>query len=512
MIKALFIFAALSACFYQTASAKEVLQEITVKDGDTIWGIANVYLKDPKKWPEILKYNQIPLSDPTATLPGMKLKVPVQLIREELRKADIIFLLNDVRYRKRNESEWRKAVKDAELLNDYGLRTLEDSQVHVRFYSGDILKLDQNSLVVLRPELKVEEVNLLAGTLQAGRVKLVTQTAQVTPLTKDTLYKARLRIDKGLIVQVERGSTEVMGTLSGKKVVVGADQATIAHFKDGPIEPVTVGKTSGMETVDFDASNRVIVPAGHANITFPDKAPTIPVKVPNLPNFDMMDFDESGKAKVPSLYGNEAKKRQGGSPDIAPVAGYRPGSAGNMKISGVDGSGSRAQKKEVKVRKFFRIQFSLEPSFSRPALDKKNPIGVSDPLGDNNEYGLTDGIYFRRISYQDNEGNETDFIDLPKLEIDNLPPRLMLSKPAEKFTTRKQFVQVEGQTEPQCFVRVNDYQVPIKQDAKISWSVLLKEGENKISITVTDKKKRVTRMERTVIKLGGSAPAGEEEN
>ena len=83
--------------------AEEELQEITVKDGDTLWGIANTYLNDPKKWPAILKYNQLPLTDPNAAIPGMKLKVPVLLIKEELRKAYLIFVRNDVRCRRRRE-------------------------------------------------------------------------------------------------------------------------------------------------------------------------------------------------------------------------------------------------------------------------------------------------------------------------------------------------------------------------------------------------------------------------
>ena len=84
--------------------AAEVLQEITVKEGDTIWGIASFYLKDPKRWPEILRHNNLPVTDPSVALPGMKLKVPVLLIKEHLRKAKLMSLLNDVRYRRRDDS------------------------------------------------------------------------------------------------------------------------------------------------------------------------------------------------------------------------------------------------------------------------------------------------------------------------------------------------------------------------------------------------------------------------
>ena len=62
----------------------EVLQEITGKDGDTLWSVSNHYLKNPQSWPEILKYNNLPSSDPNIILPGMKLRVPILLIKENL--------------------------------------------------------------------------------------------------------------------------------------------------------------------------------------------------------------------------------------------------------------------------------------------------------------------------------------------------------------------------------------------------------------------------------------------
>ena len=41
------------------AQSAEVLQEIVVKEGETLWGIANYYLKDPNRWPDILKLNNM---------------------------------------------------------------------------------------------------------------------------------------------------------------------------------------------------------------------------------------------------------------------------------------------------------------------------------------------------------------------------------------------------------------------------------------------------------------------
>jgi len=78
----------LMLCLVPSIGAQEEpLQEITVNPGDTMWSIANKYLKDPQKWPEIVKYNTLPTPDPTIALPGTKIKIPVLLIKEEYRDA-----------------------------------------------------------------------------------------------------------------------------------------------------------------------------------------------------------------------------------------------------------------------------------------------------------------------------------------------------------------------------------------------------------------------------------------
>ena len=448
----------------------EVLQEVTVKDGDTLWGIANYYLKDPKKWPEILKHNNLPLTDPAAALPGMKLKIPVLLIKEELRKAILVYLLNDVRFRKKDKAEWNQAAKDVELYNEDSLRTMEKSRAHVNFYSGELLKLDENSLAVLRPELKVEEVNLLAGAVRAGSVKLITPTAQVTPKGRGTVYKARIRPDKALIVQVEKGNAEVFRVETG----------------------ITVNG-----------------PAGQANITIPKKAPTRPMKVAPMPDFDVAEFSAAGEILPGKIYMKEPPEDRQADLKVEPVKGktakdappeaeLKPGK--EPKAEEVK-SPEKKPKVEIKVKKGYRLQLSLDPKFSTIFAEQKGEMADGDPLAEDQEYELPDGKYYRRISYFDPAGNEGDFVDLYPLELDNEPPKLVIFAPKEGFKTQKGFVNVEGQTEVGCFVTVNDYQVPIRSDGKFLWSVVLaSEGSFKIRVMTKDKKGNVTRMGRTVHK------------
>ncbi len=55
----------LSVTVYSVEQPREVkLQIIEVKPGDTLHGIADKYLKDPSRWPEIYQYNTNLIDDP----------------------------------------------------------------------------------------------------------------------------------------------------------------------------------------------------------------------------------------------------------------------------------------------------------------------------------------------------------------------------------------------------------------------------------------------------------------
>jgi|GEM_PF-3429523 len=52
---------------------------VTIKQGDTLTGIAQQYLKNPARWQEIAKYNNIP--EPYHLKPGMTVKIPKSLLK-----------------------------------------------------------------------------------------------------------------------------------------------------------------------------------------------------------------------------------------------------------------------------------------------------------------------------------------------------------------------------------------------------------------------------------------------
>src|SRR5438552_1087329 len=100
-------------CLALAAGAEQrqtAFQNVVVKKGDTLWSISNAYLKDPARWDELLKYNRLPSSDPTVALPGMTLRVPVVLIKEDLRAAHLVYILKRVVSRRRETADWKTAA------------------------------------------------------------------------------------------------------------------------------------------------------------------------------------------------------------------------------------------------------------------------------------------------------------------------------------------------------------------------------------------------------------------
>ena len=230
----------LSVTAYSVEQPREIkLQIIRVEPGDTLHGIADKYLKDPSRWPEIYQYNTNLIDDPDYILPAMELKVPVELIKEHLRAAHLIYLLREVRARKRGESKWQSAKLNMKLSNGDAIRTLKRSFARIGFETGEVLKIRENSLVILRPEEEREEVELLLGELRASQARVLTAAAVIEPRLNPEGpkpdFKARVRKDKSTQVAVYQGEVDVAS--DGVKITLFQGFRLNIDYQKGIEEP-----------------------------------------------------------------------------------------------------------------------------------------------------------------------------------------------------------------------------------------------------------------------------------
>ncbi|MBI4055278.1 MAG: LysM peptidoglycan-binding domain-containing protein [Elusimicrobia bacterium] len=434
----------------------EVLQRIVVRPGDTLWSIANRTLKDPKRWPEILKYNSLPTSDPTVALPGMELQVPVMLIKENLRAATLTYVFNEVRYRRRETPDWRVAQESLRLYEEDGLRTMRLAQARVRFSSGELLKLSENSLIILRPERAQEEAELLKGEIRAGRSRVVTTSAKITPRTKDTDYRARVREDLSTLVQVYRGLAAVEA--QGETVEVRGGFASDVPFQRPPSPPTPLPPQPVLEELEVAAAGTPTKTQGSI------QAPRVVLHGTRV-SLEVPRQEEGGF------------QQEEGSRRAAVVAGQ-------AMIQG------------------YRLQVAKEKNFSSPGIDRY--LDASQKV-DLQRLNLEDGQYWWRVALVDLLGLEGEFSPPRFYSVDTVAPLLQILQPGPGTRIEGEFLRIEGRTDPGAYVLVNDRSVEVASDGSFQATVFLRLGENRIEVRAQDRVGNATREMLQVRRSGEAA-------
>ncbi len=165
--------------------------------------------------------------------------MPVELIKEHLRAAHLIYLLREVRTRRKGKSRWQDAKLNMKLFDGDAIRTLRRSFARIGFETGEVLRIRENSLVILRPEEEKQEVELLSGELRASQAKVLTAAAVIEPrLTPEGLkpdFKARVKKDKSTQVAVYQGEVDVAS--DGVKITLSQGFRLNIDYRKGIEEP-----------------------------------------------------------------------------------------------------------------------------------------------------------------------------------------------------------------------------------------------------------------------------------
>lgn len=426
----------------------EVFQDVTVREGDTLWSISQYYLKDPQRWPDILKYNPNLSKDPTVALPGMKLRIPVLLIKESLRAAELLRMLNDVRYKRQDSSLWQTAKLSMQLFNEDSVRTLDESNADIKFPTGEVVKLEANSYAVIRPEKTRETVELLAGDLRAKQARVITASgANIAPQGKDADFRTRIKSDRSELVLVYKGRVDV--TAQGKTVQVLEGFGT-------EIKPLS--------------------------------APAEPVSLPQIPDISLNE--------LPNMGGVSLKPSKS---DGSPTLSVDVPKARDVQVSVSTGTKAQAVRPRNLVNKY-HLEISDSQDFKHPVLSKYYPLADKVNF---RSLGLKSGAYWWRIAYVDSLGMEGGFSRPQSINIDLTPPDCTVMSPSEgeELNYDEETVEVKGHAEPGVRVFVNEDPASVDFNGIFSVRVPVHEGKNRLVTKAVDKEGNVTTQERVVYRL-----------
>lgn len=419
---------------------QEGLQEVVVNPGDTMWNIANKYLQDPTKWPEIVKVNNLPTADPTLALPGSKIKVPVMLLKEEYRTAQLVKLVPEVRYKRKEDSDFKTATEDMTLKYEDALRTMKGGQARVKFPSKEIVQINENSYVILKPEKIMQEVQLMQGDIRASRAKVIMPGGTVVkPRGNNSEYQAKVKEDESEVVFVYKGEVNV--TAQGKTVLVKEGFGTSVPKSAPPIEPMPLSNFKDFNPKDMPSAPKNAPPkSGAKPIQF--TPPQLPVK------------DSGGSGKSKSVVSQ------------------------NILVS-------------------YHVQLARDENFKQLAMEKTEAAGTSFDI---KQQPIPDGRYYMRVAFMDAFGVMGPYSEFNTITKDTVAPELSNISPenGSKFQGRETACEVSGTVKGAVLVSINGQVVFIGSDGRFSGNAYLREGMNKIKIIARDANENTTVVEKTV--------------
>ncbi|MGB5987853.1 MAG: FecR domain-containing protein [Desulfobacterales bacterium] len=228
------------------AHAQEEFLEVTVKRGDSLYGICNIYLEKFSQWPEIAKFNN--LGDAHRLIPGQRLKIPVHLLQGTPLIGKVSFAKGEVHIRAGADLAW-VPLKLGDLVRQRDwLRTGAASALEIQFDDGDTLFLPSQStaeMTLLRSKSFTHR--LYEIFLETGRI--------ITKIRKITGKESRFEIQTPSTVAAVRGTdfriasdalkTSRCEVLEGRLVVTAQDkgvaldqyEGTLIALNQAPLKP-----------------------------------------------------------------------------------------------------------------------------------------------------------------------------------------------------------------------------------------------------------------------------------
>lgn len=101
----------------------------------------------------------------------------------------------------------------------------------------------------------------------------------------------------------------------------------------------------------------------------------------------------------------------------------------------------------------------------------------------------------------DSAGNESEKTDKFEIVYETVAPELEIIKPEDGAAVEEQMVEVQGKTEPDARVEINEHVVIVGQEGKFAFTLTLQEGGNEIKVIAQDNAGNTTEKTLTITYL-----------
>ena len=245
------------APFGWAADAAEPDFIVTIEQGDTLSGLGQRWLAEPRRWTELQRHNKI--KDPNLLVPGSRLAIPVALLREKPAGITVGSVSGQAQ-----KADGTPVVSGERLPVGSAIKTADNGYVTIKLVDGSTLKLQSRS------DLKIERARRLPGS-DATDTQIQLQKGQAEVEFKSNAPKtSRFEIRTGFASAAVRGTSFR---------VAAAEGGTRTEVTEGTIAFAGLPPNAG----DAAPTDAVPIPSGFGSIVDESRKPIAPVRLLDAP-------------------------------------------------------------------------------------------------------------------------------------------------------------------------------------------------------------------------------------
>lgn len=170
--------------------------EVTVAKGDYLIAIGERYLDNPRQWKQIAKINRV--RNPDVIFPGQILRIPIELLKGIPIEGEVKFIRGNAEVREKEGNEWKKLSLNDRVVEGSTVRTGKESEVEIRFKSGDFWNQRSDSTVKVTTARQKGDLDQHKLFLHMGKT--------ITTIKRATGRESRFEIDTPAAVCAARGT------------------------------------------------------------------------------------------------------------------------------------------------------------------------------------------------------------------------------------------------------------------------------------------------------------------